>query len=328
MACAESRGQTGAAASGALDLHEESFHPGGSEEVPWVALRALTEDPDAAKMGARLRQLLRPDPGAGGCPRWPENMRLLSSQGELVRGRCASTNLCDYCARLGAVENAEVLALDALHGVAPTCWAVLTTRTASTDPRRFYKSRQAVIRALQRRWPAVEYAALVEFTTGYGPRSGGRRRPHWNLLLKGIPADDVERAGEVIRRVWCAREDARPEGQYVGTVGEAGGLMRYLALHFQKESQKPPAGWRGHRFLKSRGYLTVREDEGGDWRPMPAAREEAKATLRWRRELWKAEQQEVPEDMIENVVRDRLAVAAATSWELRFLTRDELAART
>ena len=58
----------------------------------------------------------------------------------------------------------------------------------------------------------------------------------------------------------------------------AGGLMRYVAQHFQKESQAPPAGWRGHRFLKSRGYF----DQG-----MPEARAEARESLAWKRDLWR-----------------------------------------
>src|SRR3954470_17776219 len=123
-----------------------------------------------------------PDPAAGGCPRWPETMRLRSSLGEVVRGRCRATNQCAYCARLAAVENSELLALDALAGDAPQVWAVLTTRTATLDTARFYLSREKLMKALRRRWPSCEYTALVEFTTGYGPRSGGRRRPHWNLL--------------------------------------------------------------------------------------------------------------------------------------------------
>jgi hypothetical protein len=32
-------------------------------------------------------------------------------------------------------------------------------------------------------------------------------------------------------------------------------LSRYLALHFQKESQKPPKGFRGYRFITSRRYF-------------------------------------------------------------------------
>lgn len=234
-------------------------------------------------------------------------MRLLSSQGEIVRGRCRSVNLCSYCARLGAVENAELLALDALAGQAPAVWAVLTTRTASIDTRRFYKSREVVVRALRRRWPALEYAALVEFTTGYGTSSGGLRRPHWNLLLKGVPADDVDQVAEVIRRVWCEREDARPEAQHVGTVGEFGGLMRYIALHFQKESQAPPEGWSGWRFLKSRRYLAT---------STPEARIAARASLRHKREVWRALRSGLTGETAEAAAQHAIALAEATTWRV------------
>jgi hypothetical protein len=247
------------------------------------------------------------DPAARSCGRWPEHMRLLSSQGEVVRGRCRATNQCAYCARLAAVENAELLALDALAGNAPEVWAVLTTRTPSMDPARFYESRRQVMRALKRRWPAAEYAALVEFTTGYGPLSGGLRRPHWNLLLKGIPAADVDQARDVITSVWCAREDAEPWGQHVGPITEAGGLMRYIALHFQKQSQQPPAGWRGHRFTKSRGYLAT---------STPQAREQARASLRHKRELWRAFRRGLEGHDAELAAHEALELAAATTWRV------------
>jgi hypothetical protein len=247
------------------------------------------------------------DPRTSGCPRWPETMWLVSDQGEAVRGRCRATNQCAYCARLGAVENSELLALDALAGEAPSVWAVLTTRTADADPARFYESRRQVIRALRRRWPECEYAALVEFTTGYGPLSGGRRRPHWNLLLKGVPADALDQVGDVIRRVWCSREDAEPWAQHVGPVSEAGGLMRYIALHFQKESQAPPEGWRGHRFLKSRGYLAV---------STPQAREEARRSLRHKREVWRAIGRGLQGHDAELAAHEALEAAELRSWRL------------
>jgi hypothetical protein len=74
--------------------------------------------------------------------------------------------------------------------------------------------------------------------------------------------------------------DAEPRGQYVGEIGQAGGLMRYLALHFQKSEQAPPIGWRGHRFRTTRGYLA---------QPMVDAREQARASLRLKREIRRAE---------------------------------------
>lgn len=213
------------------------------------------------------------------CKRWPENLRLLSDQGEVVRGRCKATNQCDYCAKLAAVENSELLALDALEGLAPLVWAVLTTRTATVDMSEFYRAHEKLMRALKRRWPELRWARLLEFTTGYGPRSGGRRRPHWNVLLKGVPVEAIDQVRDVIAKVWCSRVDADPAGQFVGPVAEMGGLMRYVALHFQKESQSPPAGFRGHRFTMSKGYL---------WTDTPTARQEARDSLFEKRALRRA----------------------------------------
>ena len=231
-------------------------------------------------------------------------MRLRASDGRLVRGRCRAANQCDYCARLAAVENSEVLALDAIENGAPGVWVVLTTRTPELSPRPFYRAREAVMRAIQRRWPDAEYAALVEFTTGYGSRSGGRRRPHWNLLLKGVPADALDELREVVCRIWCGRVDATPAGQFAGTVSEAGGLMRYLALHFQKESQKPPAGWRGHRFMHSHGYFA----EG-----IETMRGRAREQLQFRRELWKFER--LAEQAGVELLPDELDELASASME-------------
>jgi hypothetical protein len=234
-------------------------------------------------------------------------MRMLSSQGELVRGRCKATNLCDYCATLAAVENAELLALDALEGDAPQLYAVLTTRTPSIEPADFYGARRKLLLALKRRWPEAEVAALVEFTTGTGPRSGGLRRPHWNLLIKGVPVAELDAARELIVTRWCAQVDAEPAGQYVAPIGEMGGLMRYLALHFQKQSQAPPAGWHGHRFLKSRGYLS---------RPTPEARAAARESLALKRELWRALNAGHSAVAAEAIAAEARELARATTWTL------------
>jgi hypothetical protein len=228
-------------AEGGLDLHEELSHPAGSCTCrkPYLFLR--------------------------------------SSAGELVptRGKCV--NHCEYCAKLAAVENSEMLALDAMEGEAPEVWLVLTTRRSTIDMAVFYKAREQLLRAIRRRWPDADYACLLEFTTGYGPRSGGKRRPHWNVLLKRVPTSGIPELEELVARIWCARVDALPTGQHVGPVQEAGGLMRYIALHFQKESQRPPEGFTGQRFNCSRGYFT-----GATRR---VARERARSSLRLKREL-------------------------------------------
>jgi hypothetical protein len=232
-------------------------------------------------------------------------------------GRCRATNLCDYCARLTAIENAEVLSIDAMTTGGPRVWAVLSTRAATTDTARFYRSRAQVLRALRRRWPAAEVACQVEFTTGYGTRSGGQRRPHWNLLIKGVDVDAIDQVRDVITGVWCDREDARPEGQHVGSVYSEGGLMRYLALHFNKQSQQPPTGWRGHRFLKSRGYFA---------QPLEDLRWDARQALRLRREIWKLRQDaeihdlaldpEQEAELVDKLAAARLEAMNAQSWQL------------
>jgi hypothetical protein len=243
----------------------------------------------------------------GGCPRWPDGLRLESTLGALVPGRCKATNLCDYCAKLAAVENAEVLAQDALTNSAPALWSVLTTRTATIDTASFRRARQAVQRDVQGRWPEAERATLIEFTTGLGTRSGGQRRPHWNDTWKGVPAGDADELHAVMSSAWCSRVDAAPAGQHVTPVSETGGLMRYLALHFQKESQAPPPGWRGHRFRTSGGYLAE---------PLPAAREKARQALRLRRELWKAENAGLTGERALEAAQAALYEANELSWSL------------
>lgn len=217
---------------------------------------------------------------SGGCPRWPDWLRLESTLGLLVPGRCRASNLCDYCAKLAAVETSEVLALDALTNFAPTLWTVLTTRTATFDVSIFKHAREVAMREVRRRWPLAQCATLVEFTSGYGSHSGGQRRPHWNDAWKGIPSSDADELLAVATTAWRRNVDCTAEAQSVRVVNDTGGLMRYLSLHFQKESQQPPTGWRGHRFRTSRGYLA---------QPMADAREQARASLRLKREIWKAE---------------------------------------
>jgi hypothetical protein len=164
------------------------------------------------------------------------------------------------------------------------------------------------MRHLRKRWPLAEYACLLEFTTGYGPLSGGRRRPHWNLLLKGIPLDDLDEARALIVEVWCRNVDAKPAGQHVGPVREAGGLMRYLALHFQKESQSPPAGFRGQRFNCSRGYFTSMT--------RAEARVEAKAALWDKRQLHRALELGLVGDEAEDFVDAAYLAADGVEWRL------------
>ena len=246
------------------------------------------------------------DPAIGGCLRWPDRLWLLSSRGELVRGRCQSTNLCSYCAKLAAVENAALLAHDAMIGVAPALWAVLTTRSIDTTPGSFYESRWQLQRLLRREIEGYQAAWLLELTSGYAVTSGGQRRPHWNAIIKA-PVSALVVVRQAVEQVWCRREDALPAGQFVGEISDAGGLMRYIALHFQKESQSPPKGWRGHRFTHTRGYL---------WTDTPSARDEVKRELRADRARYKAIGQGLTGHDVELAAYEAQLLADQTTWRL------------
>lgn len=287
--------------------------PAAGQNPRSLVLHEEISDPENKTFQEEHREAWR----QGGCDRWPETMRLVSSDGVVRRGRCGSVNLCSYCAKLRAIENAEMLSLDALDHGAPEVWACLTTREVDPVPASFYRAREQVRKALRRRWPECQDATLVEFTTGYGPRSGGARRPHWNALLKGVPVAAVEEALDVVSRVWCGQVDAEASRQHVGPVADAGGLMRYLALHFQKESQAPPKGWKGHRFVASRGYFP---------KGAPAARERAKESLRLGRAVfwanavsegqWLDHGHQLDSEDLEQLILDRLTEEAGRSWSV------------
>jgi hypothetical protein len=171
----------------------------------------------------------------------------------------------------------------------------------------YQRAREAVTRAVKRRWRTAERATFVEMTTGYGPRSGGRRRPHWNDLWLFIPPEDADELRKTLVESWCSRVSSNARAQFTGAVSEVGGLMRYLALHFQKESQQPPVGWRGHRFTTTRGYVG---------RPMAEARADARAALRARRELHRALAMGLSGEEAEAEAARQVAYAQRLDWAL------------
>lgn len=219
-----------------------------------------------------------------GCSRWPRKLYLLASTGRLVRGRCGSSNLCEYCLIQELHVIRRMLTLDALDGPAPEVVAVFGTGLATYDPAPFYRGRAQVMRALKRRWPEASYSCLSEFTTGKGLRSGGQRRPHWNMPLKGIPAGDAPEAERVAVGVWCDNvPDADPAAQYLAPLRDTAAFMRYVANHFTKTSQMPPKGgeWKHRqRFNCSRDYfgdLTRAQARERAWWHLQMEREVVKA---------------------------------------------------
>lgn len=278
------------------------------------ALEALV-DPGAppGDLGLGLHEgLWHPDPEHPSekltCERWPESLRLwCMATGQLVRGRCKATNLCEYCCRLYVMESVEMLWLDACSGDAPNTYACLGTRTPTADPRPFYNGRRLAVRALRRHWP-VRYASTAEFTSGRGRRSEGKRRPHWNLMLKGIPDAALDDARGVLVERWCHHVDAEPDAQDVRAIYQAGGLARYMLDHFMKESQAPPKGWSGQRFNCSRDYFAPLTRADARW----AARE----SLRLKRWIWKLESAGLPADVVLEAAQELAERDAAKAWDL------------
>lgn len=204
-----------------------------------------------------------------------------------------------------------MLGLDALEDTRPRLLAIVGTRTATADPTPFYRGRERVVSALRKRFGrGVEYASLCEFTTGKGAHSGGQRRPHWNVFLKGIDPDNVALSRAIVREVWCRYVDADPQAQYVEVLRDAGAAATYVAHHFHKRDQAPPAGWTGQRFNSSRGYYPGRT--------RAEMRALARADLRREMTRWKVAQQdpELSGDTIADVAEQLLWRDDARSWSM------------
>jgi hypothetical protein len=228
-------------------------------------------------------------------------MRLLSSQGELIKGRCKATNLCAYCQRLYVRETVEALILDALDGDAPEFWLVLTAREHLTRA-----GLSAVLRhlrrVLRRRWPSIEWFVQVEMQR--------RGALHANLLIKGAPVADGDELLRLAADEWCSRVDALPVAQWLGAVGASEVVARYLGKmlgHGLKQEQAPPIGWKGHRTSQTRGYF-----------PQGAAviRRRARESLAGKRAVAVALASGLGAHDAELAAQESMRLAAATTWVL------------
>jgi hypothetical protein len=198
------------------------------------------------------------------------------------------------------VETAELLTLDAMEWP-PTLWAVLTAREHLTRPE-LNGHLKHLRSSLRKRWPRVEWFVQVEFQR--------RGALHANLLVKGVPVDELRELYGAVTALWCRRVDAiagpfeamHRGGQWAGAIEDAGGTVRYLSkmlAHGLKAEQAPPIGWRGHRTSQTRGYLV---------RPASEMRAEAKRSLRVKRALRRG----VAGDLVEL----ELELEDAIEWEL------------
>lgn len=263
-----------------------------------------------------LHEGIVPPPAHEGCKRWPKGLALRWARGELcgyVQGRCGATNKCPYCQRLYVIETVEMLTLDAAE-YAPTLWIVLTAREHLTRAQ-CRRHLEHVRRGVRKRWPAVEWFVQVEFQR--------RGALHLNLLIKGVSVHDQEQLHDVVVSRWCDRVDAEPVGQWSGVVGDGIGVVRYISkmlAHGLKAEQAPPLGWRGHRTSQTRGYLV---------RPASVMREEARAALRRKRQMWKVieARPELDAETVEFIVNELLERDSQRTWELVVVDLEQLRRR-
>lgn len=215
-------------------------------------------------------------------------------------GRCRATNLCRYCQTLYVVETVEMLTLDAVEWP-PTIWVVLTAREHLTRAECRDHLRQ-LRRLVRKQWPRCEWFVQVEFQR--------RGALHLNLLVKGVPVEDLVPFGDRFARLWCSRVDAERVAQWFGPVSDAGGAVRYLSkmlAHGLKREQAPPIGWKGHRTSQTRGYLV---------RPASVMRVEARRALRVKRRIWRG--MDAPTAELE------VAAAESDTWSLRYVKPSSL----
>lgn len=193
-----------------------------------------------------------------------------------------------------------MLTLDAMEH-APGIWVVLTAREHLTRPqlnRHLAKLRLAA----RRRWPDLEWFVQVEFQR--------RGALHANLLVKGVSVAEREQLHELLSDRWCSRVDALPVAQWSGAIADGVGVVKYISkmlAHGLKAEQAPPIGWKGHRTSQSRGYLV---------RPARLMREEARRSLRLKREIWHLRGQGLSVSALSDRAEAAVLLAGTETWRV------------
>lgn len=263
--------------------------------------------PASAPTGAPLVSYRHKSPPRG-CPNASKHLALHYPGGPYIPLPCGNRR-CSYCDLQASHLLATMMWLDGL--VDPPA-GVLTLTTVdplhAEDAAFIQRCVEHVVRALRRRWPRLEYCAFAEFTTGQGSRSGGYRRIHFHVLLKGLPVEALPEAGKVAQTVWEARTGAhRVSCEPIGTLQA---LTHYMALHHRKPEQAPPDWWTGRRTRPSKGYYHL---------GTPELKRQAKAELAARRRLWRAMQTlgpDAPAALVEAEVAIMEAAATGVQWSL------------
>ena len=175
---------------------------------------------------------------------------------------------CSVCGKRHALAALEMVRRTSQRMGNPEVAVTLT----SVDPFRelgkaWSRDVEQTIKALRRRFPGLEYLGFMEWTSGQAATSGGHRRPHMHLLVRGLCAEYSAEAEGLTRRVWSGRTGANQVEVAPLRAAEDG--VAYLALHHLKPNQAAPEGWTGRRLRPSRGW----------WGADPAAMRREAVTL-------------------------------------------------
>jgi hypothetical protein len=246
----------------------------------------------------------------------------LLADGRVVPARCGAPNKCAYCAYQATIENAIVVQLDAERFGHPRLGGTLTTVDPQHSMAAFRRDTEKAIKALRGRVEGLQYLGMVEWTTGRGVRSGGARRVHQHLLLKGADPSLCDELESCLRDVWSARTGAsRVE---LRELRSPAGATAYLIHHHRKREQSPPPGWSGKRMRPSRGYYGC---------PVSDLRAEAQQLLRSKRlrrvarrlVQWDA-LDGAPDELVEAEMKSALSEAQRAASRVTFVKFDQAGA--
>ena len=168
-----------------------------------------------------------------------------------VAYRCRSRS-CPSCGYYRARVLGRVLLLDSKLGRTPTVCMTLTTVDPDTSSATIRDGMRNVRTRLRRHGYPVDDFTKIEFTSGRGTRSGGRRRIHGHNLTKGLDGADLVHVGSLVQDAWHSTTGASVVE--VAELRTLVGQLHYLSLHHGKRVQLPPRGWRGMAERSTRGF--------------------------------------------------------------------------
>jgi hypothetical protein len=207
------------------------------------------------------------------CSSPAKGVRFRLPDGRLIPVPCGRAS-CPACSRHRAFIAASMFGIDA--AVATPQVAMTTTTRDEVTAAELREGQAQMLRRIRADLaPEARYCAIVEWTTGAGTNSGGRRRPHFHSLWKSLPVDAADDARAIASDVW--KRIAGAHSAKCERIRTPGGAVAYVARHHFKVSQAPPIGWSGKRVRPCKGWWELGAQQTRE-RAIAAVRD---GRLRW-----------------------------------------------